>query len=77
MSVASFIIASMFDPGELAVVDPHADEEELIARIAELERVKSAADAGQARAAAALDALRRSTEADAGVPTGQRGRRGQ
>ena len=55
-------------------MDPHADEAALIARIAELEAVKSAAAAGQARAAAALDALRRSNEADAGVPAAQRGR---
>lgn len=55
-------------------MDPRADEAALISRIAELERVKSAAAAGQARAAAALDALRRSTEADAGVPLAQRGR---
>ena len=55
-------------------VDPRADEAALIARIAELERVKSVAAAGQARAAAALDALRRSNETDAGVPAAQRGR---
>lgn len=62
----------MFD--YLARVAPAADESALIARIAELERAKSAASAGQARAAAALDALRRSNEADAGVPAAQRGR---
>jgi hypothetical protein len=50
------------------------DEASLIARIAELERVKSAAAAGQARSAAALDELRRRNEADAGVPAAQRGR---
>ncbi|MGB7144043.1 MAG: HNH endonuclease, partial [Mycobacterium sp.] len=43
----------MFD--SLAVVDPEADESALVERIAELEQVKSAAAAGQARAAAALD----------------------
>ncbi|BBZ14137.1 HNH endonuclease [Mycobacterium branderi] len=64
----------MFDLSGLAGVDDHADEATLIARVAELERVKSAAAAGQARAAAALDALRRSAEADAGVPLAQRGR---
>ncbi|BBY08363.1 hypothetical protein MNVI_36810 [Mycobacterium noviomagense] len=58
----------------MAAVDPHADEAALIARIAKLERVKSAAAAGQARAAAALDALRRSNEAAAGIPANQRGR---
>ncbi len=45
----------MFDMAEFAAVDPLADEAALIARIDELERVKSAAAAGQARAAAALD----------------------
>jgi hypothetical protein len=64
----------MFDRTALAAVDPHADEATLIAQIAELERVKSAAAAGQARAAAALDALRRSNESDAGMPAAQRGR---
>ena len=47
----------MFDLAELAAVDPHAGEAALIERIAELERLKSAAAAGQARAAAALDAV--------------------
>ena len=64
----------MFDLTELAVVDPHAGEAALIERIAELERLKSAAAAGQARAAAALDASRRADEAAAGVPTRQRAR---
>ncbi|MCV7380131.1 HNH endonuclease [Mycobacterium alsense] len=64
----------MFETRELTAVDPHADEAALIARIAELEAVKSAAAAGQAHAAAAFDALRRSNEADAGVPAAQRGR---
>ena len=64
----------MFEPTELAVVDPRADEAALIGRIAELERVKSAAAAGQARAAARLDELRRADEAAAGVPARQRGR---
>jgi hypothetical protein len=64
----------MFDLNVLGRVDPHADEAALIARIAELERVKSVAAAGQARAAAAFDTLRRSNEADAGVPAAQRGR---
>jgi Domain of unknown function (DUF222) len=50
----------------------NADEAALIARIAELERDKSAAAAMQARAAAELDALRRRNEADAGVPAAQR-----
>ncbi|OBI21378.1 HNH endonuclease [Mycobacterium sp. E2327] len=54
--------------------ESNADEAALIERIAELEREKSAAAAGQARLAAALDALRRSNEAAAGVPAAQRGR---
>jgi hypothetical protein len=58
----------------MASVDPAADESALIERIAELERVKSAAAAGQARAAAALDAKRRAAEAEAGVPAARRGR---
>ena len=66
----------MFDTelAGLAAVDPHADEAALIERIAVLERVKAAAAAGQARAAAALDASRRAGEARAGVPARQRGR---
>ncbi|MGA9613472.1 MAG: HNH endonuclease, partial [Mycobacterium sp.] len=40
---------------DLATVDSTCGQSELVARIAELERVKSAAAAGQARAAAALD----------------------
>ena len=62
----------MFDT--LALVDPAADQSALIERIAELERIKSAAAAGQARAAAALDTARREAEAAAGVPAAQRGR---
>jgi Domain of unknown function (DUF222)/HNH endonuclease len=56
------------------VVDPRADEAALIGQIAELERLKSAAAAGQARAAARLDELRRTDEAATGVPARQRGR---
>jgi hypothetical protein len=74
LSEAGGIIECMFDTGRLALVDPHTDEATLIARIAELEREKSAAAAGQARAAAELDALRRSNEASAGVPAAQCGR---
>ena len=51
-----------------------ADEAELIDRIAELERLKSAAAAGQVRATAALDERRRVAEAAAGVPTKEQGR---
>ena len=68
------MVESMFDPTGLAVVDPHADEAALIAQISELEQVKSAAAAGQARAAAALDELRRRDEADSGVLAAERGR---
>jgi hypothetical protein len=67
----------MFD--SLMSVDPgadlsEADESALIDCIAELERVKSAASAGQARAAAALDAARRAAEAATGMPAARRGR---
>src|SRR4051812_6229848 len=64
----------MFDLDVLAGVDPQADEAALIERISWLERVKSAAAAGQARAAAALDESRRADEAAAGVPTAKQGR---
>ncbi len=65
-------LARMFD--YLVAVDPAASESALVERIAELERIKSAAAAGQARAAAALDAVRRDAEAAAGVPAAKRGR---
>ena len=58
----------------LAIVDPASEESALIERIAELERAKCAAAAGQARAAAALDAARRAADAAAGVPAARRGR---
>ncbi len=54
----------MFDVNESALVE----------EISRLERVKSAAAAGQARAAAALDELRRAGEAAAGVPKARQGR---
>jgi hypothetical protein len=72
LSAESVTIESMFEI--LTSVDPAADESALIERIAELERVKSAAAAGQARAAAALDTARRAAEAEAGVPAARRGR---
>ncbi|KHO26754.1 HNH endonuclease [Mycolicibacterium setense] len=59
---------------QFANVDPDAGEAALRDRIAELERLKSAAAAGQARAAAALEVARRTGEAAAGVPTSRRGR---
>jgi hypothetical protein len=62
----------MFD--NLSVADSPADESVLVERIAELERIKSAAAAAQARAAATLDAARRTAEAAAGIPAARRGR---
>jgi len=59
---------------ELLTIDPAANESALIKRITELEKLKSAAAAGQARAAAALETARRAAEADAGVPAERRGR---
>ena len=56
------------------MVDPDADEAALVDRITALEKAKSAAAAGQARAAAALDTARRNAEAARGVPAAQRGR---
>jgi hypothetical protein len=64
----------MFDLAEFAAVDPHADEAALIEQIDSLERLKSAAAAGQARAAAVLDENRRADEAAAGVPKAKQGR---
>jgi hypothetical protein len=74
LSDPSSTVECMFDLAGLVAVDPHADEAALVARIDELERVKSAAAAGQARAAAALDDRRRADEAAADVPAAQRGR---
>ncbi|MFV0494614.1 DUF222 domain-containing protein [Mycobacterium sp.] len=64
----------MFELSRFCLVGEGAAEAELIGRIAELERVKSAAAAGQARAAAALEASRRATEAERGVPAAKQGR---
>ena len=50
------------------------DSASLVERIAELERAKSAAAAEQARAAVALEELRRADEAAAGVPRARQGR---
>lgn len=72
MSVTPAIIELMFEC--LPEIDPSADESTLIDQIAELETVKSAAAARQARATAALDASRRASEAAAGVPAARRGR---
>src|ERR1700756_2615617 len=68
------MIERMFDLVTFSELDPGADEAALIEQIAALERVKSAAAAGQARAAAALDERRRADEAAAGVPSRRRGR---
>lgn len=70
VSAAPASIESMFE----SETDPRAGEAALIARIAELETVKSAAAAEQARASVQLEALRRANEAAAGVPAAQRGR---
>ena len=59
---------------QLVIVDLEADESALVERIAELEWLKSAAAAGQARVTAALDQKRRAAEAAAGVPARRRGR---
>jgi Domain of unknown function (DUF222) len=58
----------------LLEINPSAEESALVERIAELEWLKSAAAAGQARLAAALDSTRRSAEAAAGVPAARQGR---
>ena len=55
-------------------IDPAAEERSLIARIGALERLKSAAAAAQARAAAAFEEVRKAAESDAGVPARRRGR---
>lgn len=68
---ASDLTAAVAD---VATVQAGLSEAELIERIAVLERLKSAAAAGQARATAALDAGRRADEAAAGVPSAMRGR---
>jgi hypothetical protein len=72
VSVEPYSVEHIFDT--LVEVDPAAGESALIERIAELERIKSAAAAGQVRATAALDAARRAGEAAAGVPAARRGR---
>lgn len=58
----------------LVAVDPDADEAALIERIAELETLKAAAAAGQARAAAAFALARTRREEAAGMPAARRGR---
>src|ERR1700757_2973033 len=68
------ILEHMFDT--LATIDPATAKSALMERIAELERIKSAAAAGQARAAAALDGARRAAEAGARGAPAARGRGG-
>jgi hypothetical protein len=58
----------------LVVIDPDTDEAALIARIAELETLKAAAAAGQARLTAAFAVARRARETAAGMPAARRGR---
>jgi hypothetical protein len=72
MSLGFIIIASMFE--SLISIDPDADQAALIERIAELETLKAAAAAGQARLTAAFAAARRSQEQAAGIPAAKRGR---
>ena len=55
-------------------VDPDAEETALIAQIGDLETMKAAAAAAQARATAQLVAKRRAAEAARGVPAAKRGR---
>lgn len=56
----------------LRALDLDADEASLVDGIAELERVKAVAAAGQARLTAALDLKRRAREAEEGVPAAKR-----
>lgn len=64
----------MFEPAELAQVNPDADEAQLHRRMEELKLAKSAAAAGQARCAVLMDEKRRAREAAAGVPRAKQGR---
>src|ERR1700761_3474254 len=59
---------------DLVAVDPAVGGGGVIERIAGWERVKSAAAAGQARAAAALEGARRAAEAAGGMAAARRGR---
>lgn len=65
-------IENMFE--ELIGRAAGADESAMVAAIATLERAKAAAAAAQARLTAALDRVRRASEAAAGVPAARRGR---
>jgi len=59
---------------ESVAVDLEADEAVLVERLSELELLKSAAAASQARLAAALDQKRRAAEAAAGMAAARRGK---
>lgn len=72
MSQGVATIENMFE--DMTGCAAGSDESAMVAAIAALERVKSAAAAGQARLTAALDRARRGAEAAAGVPAGRRGR---
>src|ERR1700712_613302 len=71
MSVAESSIESMFE--ELLEMPPDADEAALIARVAELEKLKYAAAAGQARLTVAFAAARAAREEAAGMAKARRG----
>ncbi|MET0698151.1 MAG: DUF222 domain-containing protein [Mycobacterium sp.] len=58
----------------LLEIDPTADQATMLERIEELETLKAAAAAGQARWTAAFAASRRAQEAAAGMPAAKRGR---
>ncbi|WP_246527506.1 HNH endonuclease [Pseudarthrobacter albicanus] len=60
--------------GSLAAVRPCGDGAGLVAQLRELEDVKSAAAAAQARIAVAFDALERRAQACAGVPAAELGK---
>lgn len=64
------MLEHMFD---ILEIDIAADEATLVGHIAEFERLKSVAAAGQARLTAALDQKRRVREAAEGVPAAKRG----
>lgn len=74
MSAPASTIEHLFAFSEIVAVDPAWDEAQLRDRIDFLERLKSAAAAGQARLAAAWDARRRAAETAAGMPAARQGR---
>src|SRR6478609_1482555 len=72
MSQRPGIVEHMFD--SLLAFDLTADEVALVKQIHELEHVKSAAAAAQARLTAALDEKRRAAEAARGIRAAKRGK---